>query len=97
MHSSCAPQRGARTFARFGGALEVSVSFNVREWATEYLDAEVKALGADAPEWLEEVARGEGRWHRRVLEAAEQEAGRHIPAGEALTIAEVARSMRGAA
>lgn len=76
----------------------MTVSFDLRSWAIEYLDAEVDALGFDADEWLEEVARGQGAAHRRVLEAAEQEAGRHIPAGEALTIAEVARDMlRGAA
>lgn len=73
------------------------MEFDLREWVTEYLDAEVDALDVDADGWLEQVARGEGSSHRRVLEAAEQEAGRHISAGEALTIAEVARAMRGAA
>lgn len=67
--------------------------FNLTEWSREYLLAEVDAQTTGASEWLEEVARGEGARFRRVLEAAEGKAGRHIPAGEASTIADVARAL----
>lgn len=80
---------------------EVSVSFDIREWAEEYVQAEWDALGTaiagEREEWLGAVARGEGAAFNRVREAAEQEGGRSLSAGEAQIIGEVARAMLEAA